>query len=267
MRRARSQHRSSSSVSEEGRAIDAEPHDQLILLDLQQVDTLIAQLLHRRSTLPESIDLARMETEREELDDRVIAAGTRLSDLEAAQRRAEADLEPVRERRQRNQHRIDTGAVGDPKALAAMVEEVAHLGQRIRTLEDAELEVMEEVEQAQRELASLQQQVAEFDVRQQELVRARGVKLADIDSQGREAQAERVGLAARVPAALLSYYDKIRAAHGGLGAAALEQRRCMGCRIEANAADLRRYAAAAPTAVLRCEECGRILVRTPKSGF
>ncbi|MDN5726748.1 MAG: nucleic acid-binding protein, partial [Propionibacteriales bacterium] len=37
--------------------------------------------------------------------------------------------------------------------------------------------------------------------------------------------------------------------------------------LDVNAADLRTYAAAAADEVLRCEECGRILVRTEDSGI
>ena len=54
--------------------------------------------------------------------------------------------------------------------------------------------------------------------------------------------------------------------HGGVGAAELRQRRCTGCQLEVNAADLRAFAAAAEDEVLRCEECSRILVRTAQSG-
>jgi uncharacterized protein len=52
-----------------------------------------------------------------------------------------------------------------------------------------------------------------------------------------------------------------------VGAAALVQRRCQGCRLELNAADLREITAAAEDEVLRCEECQRILVRTAESGI
>ncbi|MGL5860017.1 MAG: C4-type zinc ribbon domain-containing protein, partial [Phycicoccus sp.] len=51
------------------------------------------------------------------------------------------------------------------------------------------------------------------------------------------------------------------------GAAALRQRRCLGCQLELNSVDLQRMRAAAPDEVLRCEECRRILVRTPESGL
>jgi len=66
---------------------------------------------------------------------------------------------------------------------------------------------------------------------------------------------------------LLSLYERVRAASGGVGAARLYQRRCEGCRLELNATERGRIRAAPDDAVIRCEECGRILVRTPDSGL
>ena len=71
----------------------------------------------------------------------------------------------------------------------------------------------------------------------------------------------------RWPTDLLALYEKLRARTGGVGAAALRQRRCEGCRLELNSAELRPAARAAADEVLRCEECGRILVRTAESGL
>jgi predicted nucleic acid-binding Zn-ribbon protein len=70
-----------------------------------------------------------------------------------------------------------------------------------------------------------------------------------------------------IPSELLALYDKIGASHGGIGAAELRARRCTGCQLEVNAADLRVFSAAAEDEVLRCEECSRILIRTAQSGL
>ena len=70
-----------------------------------------------------------------------------------------------------------------------------------------------------------------------------------------------------LPADLLTLYSRIAGSHSGVGAAELVQRRCTGCRLEVNAADLRTFIAAAEDEVLRCEECGRILIRTDQSGI
>lgn len=224
-------------------------------------------MLHKRRTLPEHARVAELQRQRDEIAERLVQTDTRVSDLELAQRKAEADLEPVRERRTRDQQRIDDGSVADPRALSAMIEEVQHLTRRIGDLEDAELEVMEALEQAQGEQAELREQQAAAEAELADVVRHRDEQVRAIDASGSELKAERAALVPLLPPDLVSLYEKLRATRSGSGAAALRHRRCLGCQIEANAADLRAYAAAPADAVLRCEECGRILIRTAESGI
>lgn len=248
-------------------AIKADQGSQLRLLDVQAVDTALAQLLHRGRTLPEHAEIARLQAERADVGSNLVAADTAVSDLELEQSRAEQDLEPVRGRLVRNQRRIADGTVGDPKALASMVEEVAHLKKRISDLEDAELEVMEQLETEVSGRLRLQAHAAQLDEQLAGLIAKRDQQYAELQAGMSERQGERGELVALVPAPLLALYDKIGASHGGGGAAELRQRRCTGCQLEINAADIRVFAAAPPDEVLRCEECGRILVRTLNSGL
>ena len=109
------------------RAIRADKGAQLRLLDLQTVDTTLAQLNHRRQTLPLHAAVARSQTQRAALASDLVAAETAISDLELEQAKAESDLDPVRDRLTRNQARIADGTVAAPKALSSMLEEVNHL--------------------------------------------------------------------------------------------------------------------------------------------
>ena len=197
----------------------------------------------------------------------LVAAETAVSDLEREQERAELDLEPVRERLNRNQRRIADGAVPDPKALSSMVDEVAHLQRRIRDLEDAELDVMEQLEAAVAIREQLKAHITALDSRIADAMDRRDRATTAIDAQIDENRAERLQLAPLIPPNLMALYDKIGAGHNGVGAAELRQRRCTACQLEVNAADLRRFAAAPEDEVLRCEECSRILVRTAASGL
>jgi predicted nucleic acid-binding Zn-ribbon protein len=249
------------------RAIRAENGAQLRLLDLQTVDTKLAQLGHRRQTLPEHGVIAKLQTRRSALASDLIAAETTISDLELEQTKAETDLEPVRERLSRNQVRIANGTVADPKALSSMVDEVSHLKKRISDLEDAELDVMEQLEAAVTDRETLRGRMAQVDNDLVETTAERDRQLAALDGEMGGLRAERAGLAPLIPPDLLTLYDRIGASHGGVGAAELRQRRCTGCQLEINAADLRAFSAAPEDEVLRCEECGRILIRTPQSGL
>ena len=249
------------------RAIRADNGAQLRLLDLQTVDTKLGQLGHRRQTLPEHGVIAKLQTRRSALASDLIAAETTISDLELEQTKAETDLEPVRERLSRNQVRIANGTVADPKALSSMVDEVSHLKKRISDLEDAELDVMEQLEAAVTDRETLRGRIAQVDNDLVETTAERDRQLAALDGEMGGLRAERAGLAPLIPPDLLTLYDRIGASHGGVGAAELRQRRCTGCQLEINAADLRAFSAAPEDEVLRCEECGRILIRTPQSGL
>jgi predicted nucleic acid-binding Zn-ribbon protein len=254
-------------VGKRVRAIKADTTAQRRLLDLQAVDSALAQLDHRRRTLPEHTELTRLQAEQGSASSDLVEAETRVSDLELEQERAENDLEPVRQRLTRNEKRIADGSVPDPKALSSMVEEVAHLRRRIGDLEDAELEVMQQLENAVTRRRELQQRVDELAARAGTLTEQRDARLRELAEQAAGHRAERERLLPDVPADLLALYSKIGASHNGVGAAELRQRRCTGCQLEVNAAELRAYAAAPPEEVLRCEECGRILVRTAESGL
>jgi uncharacterized protein len=244
------------------RAIRADNGAQLRLLDLQTVDTKLAQLGHRRQTLPEHGVIAKLQSRRSALASDLIAAETTISDLEL-----ENDLEPVRERLSRNQVRIANGTVADPKALSSMVDEVGHLKKRISDLEDAELDVMEQLERAVTDRETLRDRMAQVDNDLVETTAERDRQLAALDDEMGGLRAERADLAPLIPPDLLTLYSRIGASHGGVGAAELRQRRCTGCQLEINAADLRAFSAAPEDEVLRCEECGRILIRTPQSGL
>jgi uncharacterized protein len=250
-----------------GTDIKADPAVQLRLLDLQTIDSAIAQLEHRRRTLAEHADLARLQAERAKLASDLVAADTRVLDLEEDQSRAEADLEPVRQRLIRDEKRIADGSVSDAKALSGLVDEVTHLRRRIGDLEDAELEVMESLEAAEADRSKLRGQADDIDGQIETTTKARDAQLGKIGGELADHQTERASVAAALPTDLLGLYVKIATSHGGVGAAELRRRRCTGCQLEINAAELRQFAGAPADEVLRCEECSRILIRTAESGL
>lgn len=238
---------------------------QLRLLELNKVDTTLVQLSHRRKHLPEHAEVLRIQAELATIDDELTSAETAVADAELEQRRAETDLEPVRERRRRDQQRIDQGDV-DAKALRALVEEVAHLDRRIGELEDAELEVMERLEESAAVRDRVTERRSTLADSLREAIAARTKVAQAVDADAKVLLEERAGLVKQLPSDLFQLYEKVRKQRGS-GAAALVARRCEGCGLVVNAADLRSYAAAAPDDVLRCAECGRILVRTEASGI
>ena len=238
----------------------AAPQFQRRLLDVQAVDTAIAQVEHRRRSLPEHAQIAEAAKQRAAILDALVAVKTQVSDLELDVEKAEADLVPVKERRARNQQRVDAGAA-DPKALTALIDEIAHLDRRISDLEDEQLDLMEKLEEATARQEKLSADRTDIENTLRALMAARDAQTAEMDVQIADFQAERAQLVTDIPSDLLALYDRIRERSGGVGAAELRGGRCGGCQLEATAGGMAAYRAAADDEVLRCEECDRILVR------
>lgn len=245
----------------------ADPFAQLKLLDVQELDSRLDLLRHQLRNPPEAAELAQLTATRAEWDGQARDAQVRVDDLTRAQRKADADVEQVKERRRRDQQRLDSGQVSNPKDLERLQHELVSLDRRIGNLEDDELEVMEELEAAQAEVVSLRSQIKDIDTRIAELTHSRDTHLAAVRADGVDVQRQREAAVAGMPEDLLALYDRLREQKGGVGAALLRARRCEGCSLELNSGDLGVIARTPREEVVRCEECSRILVRTGESGI
>ena len=243
----------------------ADPARQLRLLDLQAIDTRLSQLEHARRTIPQLAEIDDLEGKAQLLDDQLVRSRTELGDVQREIIKAEGDVQQVRDRATRDQQRLDSG-VGTPKDLTALQHELESLARRQGALEEVELEVMERAEAIESDVAELERGRAELTERLTALASARDERLAELDAEGSEVGGPRSTVVEEVGAELVALYEKIRTT-SGTGAAALRQRRCGGCQLELNPVVLRTIKDAPEDEVLRCEECRRILVRTPESGL
>jgi predicted nucleic acid-binding Zn-ribbon protein len=246
--------------------VKADHFEQQKLLELAAEDVALTQLTHRRKTLPEEAAAeAAAEAERSFAVD-VVRAETEVRDLDREQTRLEADVETVRQREDRDQKLIDGGSVS-AKDISGLQHELESLKRRQGDLEDQVLELMERREAAEVALQAArdgQEQAAADLARATQL---RDDALADIADGITRHEAARAEVAAQVSAPLLSLYDRIRAQNGATGAALLKARQCQGCRIELFGKELAAVRSADPAEVVRCDNCGRILVRTAESGL
>lgn len=225
------------------------------------------QLSHRRATLPEHAALTEVEARLGTLGDEIVGAETEASDLARELAKAEGDVDQVRERAERDQKRLDAGQVSSPKELESLQHEIATLGRRQGDLEEVVLEIMERLESAQSRRAELGAQQDAAQAQRLELTAARDTTTGEIDGEVVQLGAQRSTQVGGLDDALVTLYEKIRAQQGGVGAAELTARRCGGCRLELNNVEIGQLRDADPDEVMRCDECRRILVRTPESGL
>ena len=238
----------------------ADPDAQRRLLDLQALDTSLAQLAHRRRTLPELADLERLARELSALEDERVRAQVLVDDIDRDIARLEKDIEQVRVRADRDRARLDAGT-GPAKELEALQHELGTLSRR-----QTELELMEQREQAQAALDQVDERLAAGRATRADTEARRDSTVGDLDKDRDWKADSRAPLVADLPAELVALYEKIRESTG-VGAALLRFGRCEGCRLELSGSERSRVRAAAPDEVIQCEECRRILVRTAESGL
>ncbi|NLU79112.1 hypothetical protein HCA58_12135 [Micromonospora sp. HNM0581] len=243
----------------------ADPQVQRRLLDLQAIDTALAQLGHRRRSLPERAELEALARELSALEDERVRAQVAVDDLDRDIARLEKDVDQVRARKTKDEDRLAAGNA-PARELEALQHELASLNRRQSDLEDAELELMEQRETAQSVLDGVEQRLTEVRERRAETEQRRDDSLAEIGREEEFKRSARQPLANDLPTDLVQLYDRIRT-DTGLGAALLTAGRCGGCRLELSGADLARIRRTDPDDVVRCEDCRRIMVRTNESGL
>lgn len=231
------------------------------LLELQDVDTRLAQARHRLEHLPERRELEGLEARRAELAAQAASLEGSLSELSSAQAHLDERVQAAAERQRVVEERL-YAARGGGRDLEAMGQEAAHLEQRRRSLEDDELIIMEQQEPLQAERARLA-------VEEEALARAAGttgqalaVATGEAQSEIDRLDAERAERAATIPAPLLERYARLRTRLGGTGAARLIGDHCDGCHLALPAMEVERVRRLPADEVVTCDNCGRILVRT-----
>jgi predicted nucleic acid-binding Zn-ribbon protein len=237
----------------------AEVRQQLSLLELSKLDAELSRIAHRATHLPQQEAYQRMQAEYNEAGDRLGAVRIALEDLDAQASRFESEIEAVRQREDRDRSLLKSGAI-DAKQLSDLQHELETLLRRQTSLEDSLLEVMESREELQAELAAEQGAVETLE---SELISARqalDTALAEIDQARVEHSSRRDTLTATLDPALSALYERQRAG-GGPGAGPLLGHRCGACRIEIGRGELSRISAAAEDELVRCPECGAILLR------
>lgn len=233
-----------------------------MLLEVQDHDTAVDRLNHRRASLPERAELARLQDEVATTDAGLVEIGAQRDEVARRQKRAEDELAAVEAKITEIEGRLYSGAISIPRELQAMQAEVESLRRRRSSLEDLVLEAMGEREPLEAEIDRLEGLRKAQDV---EGGRLRGVIAeteATIDAELSREAAAREAAAASLPADLATLYERLRSQLGGVAAARLVNGRCGGCHLTLATTELDRIRHEPPDALIRCEQCSRLLIRT-----
>ena len=164
--------------------------------------------------------------------DAVAETESRLAGRRAELRALELEIASLNDKLRKNQERLYSGRVRNPKELTGLQEEAAALRRRRAELEDEQLELMIAIEDQEAELAERQARLRQIEGSwrdEQAGLLAEKERLAQqLDELEEELQAMR----ARIPAADLALYDDLREHEGGRAVVLLRRGICQGCGVD-----------------------------------
>jgi predicted nucleic acid-binding Zn-ribbon protein len=228
------------------------------LLELQAEDTAIVRLDERKAALPEAKRLSEINEQLAELAADIEIATKQDDEISREQARLEGEIQSVGEKIGREEERMFSGKIANPKELSALQAEVESLKRKRGGVEDQLLEVMVQKDDASGTLGSLSAEHGAASSEASDLSSAVAKLTTEIDAELGEHLTKREEIAAQIPAELLSQYDKLRAQKHGVGVAALEGGTCSGCHTKLSNVEVERLRA--ERGLQRCDNCRRILV-------
>lgn len=230
------------------------------LLVVQERDTALDRLRHRRASLPER---AQLEARENEIRDHLAARTSvqaRRDELHTEERRLDDEARSVAAHATDVDKKLYSGTVSSPRELQAMQADIEMLRRRQSELEDEELEIMEQREELDAQLAAADAAIAERESEAQRLRDAIATAEREIDDEIAQEESARAEAAAPVDDALLRDYEKRRSQNKGAGAARLVGTTCQACHLTIPSTEAERIRRAAGSEVAYCDNCGAILV-------
>jgi predicted nucleic acid-binding Zn-ribbon protein len=230
---------------------------QSALLKLSQVDLEIEQIKLEISKAINSSELAQASAKLAEYAGDLINARTKFENLEMDARKADDNLHMVEERIARDKDRLNQ--TSSSKDAQGMQSEIESLTRRKGELEEVELEILEQLEQAKTELDEITRKKENLSQEISSLQTTIQAQVDDLKSRGRKLTADRETLVSKVPAEALDRYKALAAKQIAVGQ--VENRACSACRMGLTANTIDALSSLAEDEAGSCPECLAIIVR------
>ena len=228
------------------------------LLELQDLDSAIGRLEHRRGQLEAGEDLAAARVVMEEAESRLGEVRLALDAIAVEQRRFENEIDSMEQKAAADEKRLYDGSIANTKELDALQHEIANIKERKSRTEDELLERMERREELEARAAAEDRNVAATRARVEEVGGDALRELEEILATLSDKRAAREALTPEIDEELLELYEDLRRQKKGVGAAAIVDGVCQACHEKLSALELDRLKHT--DGVKRCEYCRRIVV-------
>ena len=232
-------------------------NDQKQLLALAALDVELARISNSRKQAQAEAELEAASAETLRLSDLLIDARNAVGELEMELGRAEADLELVANRINKDKQLLSS--TSSAKDAQGIEHELSTLATRRSELEDAQLQIMELLEKAQKAHDELRLSKQAADETLATLQARISSELAELAAQAEKILAERKSLLSVIDQELAAAYE--RKFSRGVAAGRLSGRDCGACRLSITATSFEELMALPSEELAECPNCQAFLVR------
>jgi predicted nucleic acid-binding Zn-ribbon protein len=180
-----------------------------------------------------------------------------LGELRAQLRALDLEVAGLNDKLKKNQERLYSGRVRNPKELSNLQEEATYLRRRTSELEDEQLELMIAIEEDEAELAERQARLGQIEATWRDDQAALQAAREELQFRQAELEEERAEMRARLGASDLANYDDLRKHLEGTGVVRLRKGICQGCGVDVPTSMA--SAVARGEGAHYCPICGRLL--------
>lgn len=179
-----------------------------------------------------------------------------LAQMEKAQRSAEAESEDTSVKLHEVEGKLYSGKVTNIKELSGLQEEFEQLKSKLKQKDDRVLEVMGEVDAAQKSLRAQEQKFKDVETQwRREQDRLAG-ESSTLQAAIAQLDKKRATTATEIAPGSLKAYEGLRGTMQGKVVAKMEQGKCQGCRLSLSIDELKRVRG---PHLVQCSSCHRIL--------
>ena len=210
-------------------------------------------------TLKQELKVAPLQ--RKDFDDKLTAANAKLEAAKLKSKELEVDrknleIEAQTKRTAIAKFQVQKFQTRKNEEFQALNSEISHHEEEVRKIEDRELELMESLETAKTAIAEADKQAKTAKTQTEQQLADLATKVAAMENQLHEVEAERAKLAEPVEEELLDTFNHLFA-NRGEAVVALDHEVCTGCHMKITTQTAVRVRGGRE--IVQCEQCSRIL--------
>ena len=232
--------------------------DHARLLALQEADSAIDRLRHRKSVLEAGGELGAARADADAAERGWGELRLQIDATARDQLKLEHEIDSLTQKSAAEEKRMYDGSIANARELESLQHEIENLRKRRSDREDELLALMEVLEDLEAKASTAEARTAELRSAADALGGEADRELTEIDRDLAARGAERDAIVPDIDPEVLELYEELRVQKKGVGAAALIDGVCQGCHEKLSAMELDRLKHA--DGVKRCEYCRRILV-------